>query len=442
MSRIIVAGGGHGGIAAASLLAKKGHDVTVFEKRPEKDLGYDWTDIFDPKAFREIDMPMMPITQFEYKENMTFYSRNELTGLRQQIPPEKLEIKVERRDLYRHIIKYAKENGVKFRFECEALAPLTAGSRVIGVKTAQADEYADLIIDACGLDSPIKKKLPASCGINPATGNNNQFYVYRAFYDRVGSDEVRDKYKVCLFGEGILGIAWIATEPEYTDLLIGRFAPFSIEEANRAAEYYRKNNPQLGRTLKRGGQFVKIPVRQPLSKLVCDGYAAIGDCAYMTVPIIGSGIANSFRAARMLADTVADDADGAYTEQSLWKYQVRYYSRLGAGFAVLACVKEALTVFTPDELDYLFDSGVITASDLSIDADTKTVFDILHGNTFATYKKKVTEVVKDPVLLKKMMRVGAKISAVAAVCAAMPRLWSKARVGAWVRAYETIINKF
>ncbi len=439
MSRIIVAGGGHGGIAAASLLAKKGVDVTVYEKNPENGMGYDWTDIFDPKAFREIDMPMMPVTRFEYKEHMTFYSRNELTGLRQQIPPEKLEIKVERSDLYRHIIKYARENGVKFEFEREILGPLTSGSRVIGVKTDKGNEYADLVIDACGLDSPVKKNLPASCGVNPETGKNNQFYVYRAFYNRATEDEVEDKYKVCLFGEGILGIAWIATEKEYTDLLIGRFEPFTKEETDRAAEFYRMNNPSLGRELKRGGQFVKIPVRQPLSKLVCDGYAAIGDSAYMTVPIIGSGIANCFRAAKMLADVVTDDTDRAFTEQTLWKYQAKYYTKLGAGYAVLACVKEALTLFTPDELDYLFDNGVITASDLSIDADTRNIFNIMHGNTLETYKTKVVEVVKDPALLKKLMRVGAKISAVAAVTSAMPRLWSKARVRAWVKAYETVI---
>ena len=441
MSRIIVAGGGHGGIAAASLLAKKGFDVTVYEKKPEEDFDYDWTDIFDPKALGEADLPMLPVTQFEYKEHMTFYSPNGRTGLRQQIPPEKLEIKVERRDLYRHIIKTARENGAKFEFECEALSPLIAGNRVIGIKTAKGDVYGDLVIDACGLDSTIKKNLPASCGINPETGKNNQFYVYRAFFNREGDEEVKDKYKVCLFGEGILGISWIATEEEYTDLLIGRFEPFSIEEAQRAAEYYRKDNPSLGRVLMRGGQFVKIPVRQPLSKLVCDGYAAIGDCAYMTVPIIGSGIANSFRAAKMLADTVCDDADGAFTAATLWKYQVKYYSKLGAGFAVLACVKEALTVMTPAELDYLFDNGVITAKDMSIDADTKSILDIFSGNTPGSVKTKVVNVVKDPVLLRKIMKVGAKIAAVSSVTSAMPHVYTKQTVDMWVKAYERTIGK-
>ena len=40
-NKIIVAGGGHGGIAAAMLLAKKGYDVTVYEKNAEDKMGYD-----------------------------------------------------------------------------------------------------------------------------------------------------------------------------------------------------------------------------------------------------------------------------------------------------------------------------------------------------------------------------------------------------------------
>ena len=34
-TKIIVAGGGHGGIAAAAILAESGYDVTVYEKQSE-----------------------------------------------------------------------------------------------------------------------------------------------------------------------------------------------------------------------------------------------------------------------------------------------------------------------------------------------------------------------------------------------------------------------
>ena len=440
MKKIIVAGGGHGGIALASMLAKRGYDVTVYERHAETEMGYDWTDIFAPAAFAEIEMPMPDKELYCYKENMTFYGPSYRTALRQDIPADKLEIQMERRDIYAYIIGHAKENGAKFVFSCEVYGPMVLGNRVVGIKTAQGDVYADLVIDACGIDSPVKKGLPPVCGVNGETGKNNQFYVYRAFYDRAVPDEVQDKYKVCLFAEGKLGIGWVATEQDHTDLLIGRFAPFDLEEAERTAEYYRGLNPSLGKTLLRGGQFVKIPVRQPLSRMVCDGYAAIGDAAYMTVPVIGSGIANCFKAARMLCDVIGEDRDGAYSSDTLWPYQVRYYKVLGAGFAVLACVKEALTIFTPDELDYLFDHGVLTAKDLSIDADATDIMKILSGNDTQDVKKKVVGVVKDRTLRKKMMSVGKKIAAVMSVTSAMPKRYAKSAVDKWVAAYEKAIG--
>ena len=440
MKKVVVAGGGHGGIAAASLLASRGYDVTVYERHAENAMGYDWTDIFAPGAFAQIEMPMPDSSLYSYKENMTFYGPSFHTGIRQDIPKEKLEIKMERRDIYAHIITHAKKNGAKFVFNCAVLGPILLGNRVVGIKTATGDVYADLVIDACGLDSPVKKGLPSVCGINPDTGKNNQFYVYRAFYNRATDAAVEDKYKVCLFAERKLGIGWVATEESITDLLIGRFEPFDLEEAERTADYYRKTNPSLGTELQRGGQFVKIPVRQPLSKLICDGYAAIGDVAYMTVPIIGSGIANSFKAAGMLFETIEKDAEGAYSSETLWGYQVSYYKTLGAGFATLACVKEALTIFTPEELDFLFDHGVLTTSDLSIDADTTDLLKIFNGNNLQSVKKKVFNVVKDKALLKKIMAVSKKIAAVMSVCAAMPKKYSSSSVEKWVRAYEKVIS--
>lgn len=439
MKKITVAGGGHGGIAAASLLASKGYDVTVYEKCSEGMLGHDWTDIFAPSAFKEIDMPLPPEDKYEYKINMAFYGPSAKTALKQEIPAQKREIKMERRDIYAHIIGNAVKNGVKFVYDCEIESPITAGSRVIGIHTSKGDIYSDLIIDACGINSPLRSKLPSVCGINNEVGTNNQFYVYRAFYNKTDSAEPDEKFKIYMYAQGKLGIGWIASEENHTDMLIGRFEPFDLEEVDKTADYYRQLNPVLGTKVIRGGQFVRIPVRQPLSRLVCDGYAAIGDSAYMTVPVIGSGIANSFKAAKMLSDVIDSDKDGAYTAETLWDYQVKYYHDLGSGFAVLACIKEALTVLTPEELDYLFDNGVITAADMSIDSDCTTVGDIFGGGSFEDLKTKVVMVVKDSVLLKKMLKVIKKAAAIIAVTSAMPKEYSSKACARWVQNYEKAI---
>lgn len=433
---IIIAGAGHGGLAAGALLAEKGFDVTVYEKKKETELGYDWTDIFAPGALAVAGIPMPEKDKFCYKENMTFYSPDCKKGLVQNVPEDQLEIKMERRDIYELLVSHARKNGVKFVFECEVRSALLFGSRVVGIKTDKGDFFADLVIDAAGMDSPLRKSLPSFLSVEKEEGEFSRFYVYRAFYNKASDEPAKDPYKVYMLPQGKLGIGWVASEEDFTDVLIGRFAPLTQEEINSSLEAMQKENPRLGTEVKRGGQLVSIPVRQPLSVLVADGYAAIGDSAFMTVPIIGSGIANSFKAARLLADTVIADKNCAFDTASLWKYQTDFYKKLGGGLAGLACVKLLLTKLQPQELDYMFATGVLTADDLTIGADSTSLLAMVSGIAPADIANKVKNVVKDKALLKKILSAGKRMAKVTAVVAAMPKKGSKAAISAWAKKYE------
>lgn len=433
--KIIVAGAGHGGIAAAAILAQNGYDVTVYERGKEGTLGYDWTDIFAPGALKIAGIGMPPEDKYEYKENMTFYSPDMKKGLRQNVAPDQLEIKMERKDIYSLLISHAVDCGAKFVYECNIEGPILFGNRVVGIKTSKGDFYGDLVIDAAGIDSPVKINLPAVCGIEKVPGEFSQFNVFRAFYNRATDEEVEDKYKVCLLPGGNLGVGWIAAEEEYSDLLIGLFDKLTDEKVNEIAELFRSENPVLGTELKRGGQYVKIPVRQPLAIMVCDGYAAIGDSAFMTVPVIGSGIANSLKAARILADTIIADKYNCFCVDTLWDYQVKYYKVLGSGLAQLACVKLLLTQLTPDELDYMFECGVLTAKDLTIGADSTSLVSMIKVNP-AELIEKAKGVIKDPVLLKKILLTGKRIASVVTATTTMPRRWNRQQVFKWAKQYK------
>ena len=431
---IIVAGLGHGGIAVAALLAKAGCDVTVYEKKKEGTLGYDWTDIFAPDALGIAGMDMPDEDKYEYKENMTFFGPTSKKGLQQHVPEDKLEIKMERRDIYDHFIKHALECGVKIVYDCEVEGPIVLGNRVAGIKTEKGDVYGDLVIDACGLNSPVRRNLPESFGIEKDVARNEKITIYRAFYN-IGEDVEADaKFKVMLFKGGKMGINWIASEDKYTDLLIGRFEDFDMEEVERFADYLREENPRLGTKRKRGGQFVEIPVRQPLSVMVADGYAAIGDSAFMTVPVIGSGIANSLKAAKILADTVIRDKTNSFSAETLWNYQVNYYKELGAGLAPLACVKLLLLSLTPDEVDYVFENGILTEDMMTIGADFTGLANVKIDPKDMIGKAK--QVCADTELLKKLIALGVRVGKVGAACTMMPKKWNARRVQSWAKVYE------
>ena len=433
--RIIIAGGGHGGIAAASILAKRGFDVTVVEKNSRNNMGYDWTDIFDKNGFIVAQMELPPKEKYKQKHDMTFYGPSFSTALRQNTPIDQLEIQMERKDIYAHIISHAEKSGVKFVFDTEIKAPVMLGNRVVGIETNRGVQCADLVIDAAGINSPIRSKLPLSLGIQNHVEEYEQFYVYRGFYNKTAEVE-EDKFKVMLLHQNKLGICWVAAEDEYTDVLIGRFEPFDMDEVNSTLDILRESETCLGTQLVRGGQFVNIPVRQPLAVMVADGYAAIGDSAFMTVPVIGSGIANSLKAGRILADTVIADEECSFSAATLWKYQRDFYNEIGSGLAPLACVKLMLTRLEGSELDYIFENGILNADDMTIGADSTDLVSMLGGMNMDDIKIKLKGLLGNKKVLLKVLRMGKELIKATAVTAAMPKEYSREKVIKWAESYN------
>lgn len=437
MSRkIIVAGGGHGGIATAMRLAQHGFDVTVFERNKREDMGYDWTDIFDRKGFTCLGLPMPEKELYNLKHDMTFYSPSMDTPLTQNVPEDQLEIQMERKDIYNHLIHHAEKAGVKFVYECNVEGPVLIGNRVVGIKTSMGEQVGDLVIDACGMHSPVRMNLPPYFGIQKKPKDYEQFFVYRAFYNKACEVDDVDKYKVLLLPEGGEGISWVATEEDHTDILIGRFHPFTLEEANATVERMRKSNPSIGAEKVRGGQFATIPLRQPLGIMVADGYAAIGDSAFMTVPVIGSGIANSLKAAKILADTVIADTTCAYSGEVLWQYQRKFFKELGNGLAPLACVKMMLARFTGEDLDYVFKNKILNADDMTIGADSNSLVSMMKVTDATVIPTKLYGLAKNKTVLVKIARLGYDLARAIAITAAMPKTYNRQAILKWVKEYD------
>ena len=435
-NKIIVAGGGHGGIAAAMLLAKRGYDVTVYEKNAKGKMGYDWTDIFDRKGWTAVGIPMPDESKYKLKQDMTFYGPAMETALTQHTEEDKKEIQMERSDIYAHLIEHAEKAGVKFEYEQNFEGPIFFGNRVVGIKTDKGEYLADLVIDACGLNSPVRRGMPASTGIQNNPIEYEQFYIYRAFFNKACEVEEDDKFKVILLPNNELGISWIATEEEHTDVLIGRFRPFDREYAMSQIELLREGNPSIGTEILRADDFANIPVRQPLGVLVADGYAAIGDSGFMTVPVIGSGIANSLKAAKILADAISSDCTASYSAETLWTYQKNFYKEIGAALAPLACVKLLLTRLQGPELDYIFAKGILNADDMTIDADSTSLGAMLGGMSMDDIKTKLNGLINNKVVLGKVVKMGLQLARATAVTAAMPTTYNRKTILRWVDEYN------
>ena len=156
----------------------------------------------------------------------------------------------------------------------------------------------------------------------------------------------------------------------------------------------------------------------------------------MTVPIIGSGIANSFKASRILADAVINDKEGAYSAESLWAYQTGFYKELGSGLAPLAAVKLMLTRLEEGELDYIFDNGILNADDMTIGADDTNLASMLGGMSPADIKIKLTGLINNKVILGKVVRMGLELLRATVVTGAMPKVYNRKAVLKWVKQYN------
>ena len=361
---IIVAGAGHGGLVAGAKLAQAGYDVTVYERKIRSELGYDWEDAIDMRVFAECGLEPPKKEHYAFNGDMKYYNPNLKAPL--VVPANgKGSAVFERKEIYDVLIDNAEKSGVKIIYSTEILSPVMDGLRVVGIRTSDGVVDADLVIDAAGINTPLRSRLPVCCNIDRDYGYGECFYAFRGYFDKVPGHEPDVAYEIFLMHQGERGLSWVVTKDDYVDVLIGRMAPMSKTKLAKTLDEMRAFSPQIGEKLLRGGTQEQIPVRRPLSVMVCDGYAAVGDAAYMTVPMTGSGICASMRAGMLLAETVMEDKDEVYSRETLWNYNRKYILHFGQSFAAIDILKNIMLCTEVEGVNFLFDKGIITENDMS-----------------------------------------------------------------------------
>lgn len=352
--KIIVIGAGVGGTYCAERLGKLGNDVTVFESSPKGGVSYDWHDDVNPKVFDDlgIELPKEPF--WFRKGNWCFVPPSENTFTEIHLPEEKLDYSVERRKLADFLIARA-EPYAKFIFNADVERLITDGDEIKGVVVNGEEHFADLVIDDSGLRSPFR----------PTEGpeNDEVFKAYRAFHERrPGSPDPEHTNPVYMKHLGELGISWAIKDPSGTvNVLIGRIGELDKAALDNALCKLKESNPIIGDRVLRGGGIYDVSVRYPLTRMCKKGYVAIGDCAFQTIPMLGSGIEMSLRAADILANVVKKT--GSVCRGTLWMYEVEYFKRIGADHCSTDVLKRFLLKADPADVDFLFGSGVISEKD-------------------------------------------------------------------------------
>lgn len=435
MKKIIVAGAGHGGLIAAYHLAKAGYDVTVYEKQQRDALGHDWHDYLDMTAFDGADIPRPDESLWRPGAYQAF--RNPKGNIKVEVAYKEDAVVMDRKVLYRHILSLCDEAGVKYSFGAEISGVLFDNRKITGLKVTRDGEeervYADLVIDAAGMYSVVRRNLPAFCEIQREIEKKDIFHVYRAYYKNSEPVHIEPSYIMDLFHMNRPGLDWTIFEEDYTDILLGKFGAageLTQDEIKAALEGYRRDYPFITEEIVRGGCVRDIPIAKMLPLIVADGYAAVGDSAAMTVPLNGSGIVLSMNAGKLLADAVIE-AEGKTDKAALWKYQYKYFTALAKDYVIVAKLKDFFTFVDGSLVDYFLEADILSAEVLAcgngeINIPAKQILHIL---------SKIGPVLKlTPDIIRNFRSVVHLPSAIKD----MPEEYDADKVRAWVRNYSKI----
>ena len=368
MKKIIVAGAGHAGLAAAALLAEKGYDVTVIEKEERENLGHDWEDRFDFSLLSEItgkSIDEFPENSWRYRGDCAFLSPAKRKRVEIFYNDENRQKIMWRKPLINMLIDNAARKGAKFIYGTEITKPLIDSDSVTGVSTDAEDYYADLVIDSAGVFSPVKMNLPDSFGIDKSVKRGDLFYGWRAYFSKTDNVMPETPFEVYMYHEGEQGLSWCCTNENTVDILIGRIDKLTEEKIAEQLAIFRNDHPWIGDEIIHGGHYGIIPVRRPLTLMVANGYAAAGDSAFMTMPMNGMGIDLSLKAGWILSETVINAGESKLSADVLWDYNRRFHIECGAFASKNEGLKNSILSLPSQGVDFLFENDVIQSSDLA-----------------------------------------------------------------------------
>jgi len=364
MKKIIIAGCGHGGLVAGAKLSKAGYDVTIVEAQKRENLGHDWEDRFTFSTLqRLIEMDELPKDIWRYRGDCAFVSPAHNTKVLIKYTDETRQKVMWRKPLINLLIDYAINSGVKFEFGVKVYKSIVKDKKVVGIQTDKGDMLGDLVIDACGVFSPVRSSLPTEFKIEKEPKYGDLFYAYRAYFNKLECEKQDYPFEVYMYHEGEQGLSWFLTNDDNVDILIGRIYKFGQDKVKEQIGIFKKNHPWVGDQILHGGNYGIIPVRRPLTLMVANGYAAVGDSAFMTTPMNGMGIDLSMLAGELLANTIMQAKD--FSAESLWKYNRDFHMVYGGDTAKNEGLKNAILSMPSVGVDFLFDSAVIQSSDLA-----------------------------------------------------------------------------
>ncbi|NLI70386.1 MAG: NAD(P)/FAD-dependent oxidoreductase [Firmicutes bacterium] len=434
--KIIVAGAGGGGLVAARILGQHGYEVKVFEKNRQGEVSYDWHDDVTPHVFTRLNIPLPEPEYYFKKRDWSFITPDGKNIIRIYQDAEKIDLSMERRPLIELLLARAAEHAEIYH-EAVVEDLIVEDNRVRGMIVNGEKVFADLVIDSSGLNSILRERLPGSYRIQRHPRKEEVIYAYRAFYNRrPGSREPEHTNKAYLKHLGEEGISWCIFDPSgQVNVLVGRIGQLDDQTLQRGLKALREDNEIIGDRILRGGYSTAIPIRYPLSRMVGPGYVAVGDSAFMTIPMLGSGIATSMIAGHILAEVITAAVQSPLSVENLWHYQVRVMTDFGAENTGVDVLKRWLLSADNEGLSYLMGHNVVDADDMK-----KTAVGELVDLSLPDMLRKLAVGYRKMGLLLQLNQVLSKARKARKMALNIPPTYNEVKIDTWQENFDRMLN--
>jgi flavin-dependent dehydrogenase len=277
----------------------------------------------------------------------------------------------------------AERLGVEFRFNTVVTGLLSDNERVIGVvgrdvhTNAKFTARCKLVVDATGASSRLRANLPIKSKVEREIDRDDLEATGRYIYTFTPKEEDRTYFdpEYCLihldqdlapggycwtFPKGVnkvnIGLGVQKRALDERNKRLGR-----IDTLQSLIDSYVKGNSVLGEPRlsqdpnDQGNTFGnwQVPVRRQNECLVANGYALVGDAAWMPRPIDAGGIGPSLYGGTILAKVAVEAVEASDTsEEGLWRYNLEYMRIYGYQMASFEVLRRYLQTLPNDDINY------------------------------------------------------------------------------------------
>lgn len=373
---VIVAGAGSAGCMAAYTAAKRNFDVCLVEAKPKEIIGDKICgNAISNDHFERINFkPPRELITNEI-EGLILYSPS-LTSWK--IPGGKYKgVMIDRKAFGQYLLSLALEAGVELKDQTPVIRPLVEENFVEGLEVKNEKIRAMITIDACGLNSPIRKNLSKIFGIEEIEEKDINL-AYREIRKVRKKIEDENYCRIYLnpdkFPGGYawifpqtedsvnvgLGVQKIGNYPNPKERLYQTILKFDLFDGSEIISIDGRKQA--------GG--MNVPTRRSLYSLVENGILFAGEAGCIIDPLTGGGNGQALVSGKLAAEIACNALEkGNVSKESLWEYNLKHYTEkdgYGLKYTSLDIFRIFLQSLSPKDLDYIANSGIIKKDDLLI----------------------------------------------------------------------------